>query len=345
MPELRRDPMVGYWTIISEERGWRPSDYRPVKITDERECPFCEGKEKMTPSETYAIRKPGSAPNGPGWELRSILSQAPILSGAGDASSHGDGIYDFRAGNGQHEVIIETPKHGHDFDEFTLNSIEKILAAYVLRIRALEKNPECEYALLFKNHGLISGSAVDVIRHSRSQLVGMPILPKRVKEELQMTKNYFERRERCVSCDILKQESQEKSRLVVENVTFFAYCPFASRSPFEMWILPKLHSADFAKLEAPALTELAWVLTQCLVRLRNLLEDPPYNLILHTAPFRHKQQASYWKTIEQDTHWYFQIMPRLTMNAGFEWGTGIHINPTPPEEAAELLREAPTEGF
>ena len=181
-----------------------------------------------------------------------------------------------------------------------------------------------------------------MIRHSRSQLVGLPIIPKRAKEELQMTKNYFERRERCVFCDILKQESAQRVRLVCENGSFFAYCPFASRSPFEMWILPKKHSCDFARQEPGVFADLAWVLKQCLMRLRNALEDPPYNLILHTAPFRHnRKNTAYWKTIEQDYHWYLQIMPRLTMNAGFEWGTGIHINATPPEEAAHLLRDAP----
>lgn len=344
MPELRRDPVVGYWTILSAERGWRPMDYRPPRITAERPCPFCEGKEGETPLETYALRPDGSAPNGPGWQVRSVLSQTPMLSQADDeAQPHGVGIYDTRPGVGYHEVIIETPRHRHDLDEFTVEQVGKVLRVYASRIAELEKDPRLAYPLLFKNHGLISGAATDVIRHSRSQLVGLPIIPKRAKEEFRMTKNYFERRERCVFCDILKQESNDRKRLVVENGSFFAYCPFASRLPFEMWILPKKHSADFAKLEEGQFGDLARVLRQCLARLRNLLEDPPYNLILHTAPFRHKNQTTHWKTIEQDYHWYLQIMPQLTQSAGFEWGTGIHINPTLPEEAAQLLRESPAE--
>jgi UDPglucose--hexose-1-phosphate uridylyltransferase len=317
-------------------------DYRPPRITSERPCPFCEGKEDQTPPETYALRSGGSAPNGPGWQARSILSQMPMLAPEEDGGdSHGLGIYDMRAGVGHHEVIIETPRHQHDLDEFSDEQVEKVLRVYASRIYELEKDDRVVYPLLFKNHGLISGAATDVIRHSRSQLVGLPIIPKRAKEELQMTKNYFERRERCVFCDILKQESADRKRVVVENGSFFAYCPFASRSPFEMWILPKKHSADFAKLEEGRFAELAGVLRQCLVRLRDLLEDPPYNLILHTAPFRHKSHTAHWKTLELDYHWYLQIMPRLTQSAGFEWGTGIHINPTPPEEAAQLLRDVP----
>jgi len=338
--ELRRDPIVGYWTIVSAERGWRPMEYRPKKALDQRECPFCEGKESMTTSEVFALRKPGSLPDGPGWEVRSILSKMPILSNtAGGQGSDAVGIYDTRDGVGQHEIIVETPRHQHDLDEFSHEAIEKVLKAYAERIRELSDDRRFEYALLFKNHGLVSGAATDVIRHSRSQLLAMPIIPKRAKEQLALTKGYYERRERCVVCDVLKQESLDGTRVVAQNGSFFAYCPFASRSPFEIWLLPKKHSADFAKTEGTAFSDLAWILKQCLVKLRDLLDDPPYNLILHTAPFRHKKRAVYWKTIEEDYHWYWQIMPRLTLNAGFEWGTGIHINPTPPEEAAALLRE------
>jgi UDPglucose--hexose-1-phosphate uridylyltransferase len=319
-------------------------EYRPKKALDVRECPFCEGKESMTTSEVFAIRSAGSAPNGPGWEVRSIVSKMPILSNTANGhDSRAAGIYDTRDGVGQHEIIVETPKHQHDLDEFSLKEIEGVLKAYAARIAQLSNDSRFEYALLFKNHGLVSGAATDVIRHSRSQLLAMPIIPKRTKEELALTKSYYERRERCVVCDILKQESSEGTRVVVENASFFAYCPFASRSPFEMWVLPKKHSADFASTEGAAFADLAWVLKQCLVKLNRLLDDPPHNLILHTAPFRHKKKSVYWKTIEDDYHWYWQIMPRLTLSAGFEWGTGIHINPTPPEEAAALLRDTPTE--
>ena len=345
MPELRRDPVVGYWTIIANERGWRPMEYRPNKITDERECPFCEGRESGTPREVFALRGPASRPDAPGWEVRVIVSKAPLLSDEhSNGDSHGQGIYDWREGVGRHEVIVETPQHRQDLDELSLTAIQKVLQVYVSRMREMEKEPRFAYALLFKNHGLVSGSAQDVIRHSRSQMIGMPIVPKRAKEELAAAKTYFQRRERCVYCDVLKQESSEGSRLVFQNDAFFAFCPFAARSPFEIWILPKKHCADFWKVEEAALPQLAAVLKSCLSKLRVLLDDPPYNLVLHTAPFRHRAKGGYWKTIDDDTHWYLQIIPRLTLNAGFEWGTGIHINPTPPEEAASLLRDTEVSG-
>jgi len=340
VPELRRDPVVGYWTIISTERGWRPVEYRAKKIVDERACPFCENHESETTSEVYAIRKPGTQPDGPGWRVRAILSRVPILAdGTNGSESHGQGIYDWREGVGRHEIIIETPTHQHDLDELSVEMIQDVIRVYLQRFTELEKDERFAYALLFKNHGVVSGAAKDVIRHSRSQIIAMPIIPKRAKEELSGAKNYFDRRERCVFCDVLKQEASEQIRRVAENNSFFAFCPFASRSPFEMWVLPKKHGADFGRLEPERFSDLASVLKICLSKLRILLEDPPYNIILHSAPFRHKSKSNYWKTIDLDYHWYFQIMPRLTQSAGFEWGTGIYINPTPPEEAATLLRE------
>ncbi len=338
MPELRRDPVVGYWTIMATERGWRPMEYRAKKITTERACPFCENHESETTSEVYAIRRAGTAPNTPGWQVRAIVSRVPILAdGINGGESHGHGIYDWREAVGRHEIIIESPHHRHDLNELPLEAIQDVIRVYVQRFNELEKDERFSYALLFKNHGVVSGSAQDVVRHSRSQVIAMPITPKRAKEELLGAKNYFNRRDRCVFCDVLKQEASEGVRRVAENNSFFAFCPFASRSPFEMWILPKKHQADFGRLDPAHFADLAAVLKICLSKLRLLLDDPPYNVILHSAPYRHKAKAGYWKTIDLDYHWYFQIMPRLTLSAGFEWGTGIYINPTPPEEAAGLL--------
>ena len=332
--------MVGYWTIVATERGWRPSDYHPLKLTDERECPFCEGKESQTTAEVYAIRRSGTQANHPGWKVRAIISKMPILSNDGDPSgSEGMGLYDFHDGVGQHEVIVETPAHQHDLDEFELDAIKDVISVYVQRMGEVEKDSRFACALLFKNHGLVSGSASDVIRHSRSQLIALPIIPKRIKEELAMAKNYYERHERCVYCDVIEQEKKDQLRIVTENDSSLVFRPYASPSPFEMWILPKKHAANFSKLPSDQFGDLAQALKECLAKLNTLLQDPPFSLVLHSAPFRHNAKAVSWQSLENDYHWYFQLMPRLTKSAGFEWGTGIHINPTPPEEAALLLRE------
>ncbi len=342
MPELRRDPVVGYWTIISTERSRRPIEFMPRDIAEERPCPFCEGKESETTPEIYAIRKSGSKPNGPGWFVRTISTRAPILSSESQSNRFEQGIYDLMEGVGVHELVIESPRHCHSLDELEPADIEKVIQVYIQRLNAIGKDPRFKFALLFKNHGLISGAARDVIHHTRSQLIATPVTPKRVKEELVAARNYFERRGRCVFCDILRQEETEGARVVSQNKAFFAFCPFASRSPFEVWILPRRHQADFGKLDPASHLDFASILKECLAKIRTLLNDPPYNFILHTAPYCHAPKEGYWKTIEEDYHWYWQISPRLTHDAGFEWGTGIHINPTPPEDAAYLLRETKT---
>ncbi len=346
MPELRRDPVVGYWTIISTERGRRPVEYRHREVFGEDgDCPFCEGHESETTHEIYAMRRAGTHADKPGWDVRVIPSKVPILSPIGQhVDCYGMGIYDVMDGAGQHELVIESPKHKHDLDELSAADIEKVVRAYVARFRDLERDERFEYSLLFKNHGHVSGALRDIVRHSRSQIISMPIIPKRVKEELFSCQSHYEKRERCVFCDILRQEKLEASRVVAENDAFFCFCPFASRSPFEMWIMPKKHSADFGRLPEGDTAGFAEILKTSLTKLRALLEDPPFNFIIHTAPYRHSSKECHLRDVESYYHWYLQISPRLTRSAGFEWGTGIHINPTPPEDAAYLLRETHVSG-
>jgi UDPglucose--hexose-1-phosphate uridylyltransferase len=203
----------------------------------------------------------------------------------------------------------------------------------------LERDPRFRYALWFKNHGEVAGAGR--IQHSRSQLIATPVTPKRVKEELMGSRRYFEDKERCLLCDLITQEREAKLRVVFNSDHIIALCPFASRFPFELWILPKRHRCDFAAMQPEELKDLALVFKQVLSRLRAVLDNPPYNYLLHTAPFRRQRgKPGYWKTIEEDFHWHIELIPRLTRVAGFEWGSGFYINPTPPEEAAKYLREA-----
>lgn len=343
MPELRRDPVIGYWTIVSTERSRRPIPITHKSQAPADQCPFCEGREAETTPELYAVRAVDSPADGPGWSVRVFTAKNPLLVPDSQTDRYGEGIYDVMEGAGRHEVIVETPLHARGLETLAIPEIESVISTYVERLNALSEDHRFKYALLFKNHGVTTSAPSQVIRHSRSQIIAMPIIPKRVKEELAAAKSYYERRDRCVFCDVLRQESRSGQRTVAENDLFYAFCPFAARSPFETWIFPRAHSSDFARLDRSDYPSLARMLKQCLGKLRVLLDDPPYNLILHTAPYRHKKRESYWKTIEEDYHWYLQISPRLTKSAGFEWGTGIHINPTPAEDAAQLLRETPSE--
>lgn len=217
--------------------------------------------------------------------------------------------------------------------------IAKVLTAYAQRLNDLDRDPRFKYVLIFKNHGLAAGGG-DIL-HTRSQLIAMAVNPKLIKEELLGAHRYFDYRERCIFCDIIQQELETGERIVAETDTMVGFCPYASPFPFEMWVLPKRHSPDFGKISEVEKWDMASVLKTALSKLSQALQDPPYNYVLHTAPFR-REKLGYWKTIEEDFHWHLEIMPRLTKVAGFEWGSGVYINPTPPEEAAAYLRKLET---
>ncbi|MDD5448998.1 MAG: galactose-1-phosphate uridylyltransferase [Candidatus Omnitrophica bacterium] len=334
MPQLRRDPITGRWVIIAAERAKRPEDFLSKKeqVPDEG-CPFCEGSENKTPPEIFAIRNPGTKPNQPGWNVRVVPSIAPILRIEGKLNRRGKGLYDLMNGVGAHEIVIETPKHIAHLAELPPEQIKQMIDTYINRIADLEKDTRLKYVLIFKNYG------ESMYRHSRSQLIATPVNPKLVKEELAGAKRYFDYKDRCVFCDILKQELDAQDRIILEMDGFVAIAPFASRFPFEVWILPKDHSCDFPRLPEASRLDLARVLKITLSKLKVALGDPPYNYIIHTAPFRVGRKSGYWRTIEDDYHWHIEIIPKLTRVAGFEWGTGVYINPTPPEEAAKYLKE------
>ena len=337
MPELRKDPVVGRWVIIATERARRPDDFRHADVARvEPPCPFCAGQEHQTPPEIFAVRD-GTPPNAPGWRLRIVPSIAPALRVEGALERRGVGLYDVMDGVGAHEIFIETPEHIANTASLDEPQIALLLQAYVSRIADLARDTRLKYVLIFKNYGRAAGGGV--IRHARSQLIATPVTPKRVKEELITARRYYEYKERCLFCDIIAQETDDGARVVLDHPDFVVLAPFASRFPFELCLLPKVHSPDFGTLDRERVATLASVLKTTLGRLSTALGDPPYNYILHTAPFRTGKKAGYWKTLDEDYHWHLEIIPRLIRVAGFEWGTGFYINPTPPEEAARYLRE------
>lgn len=338
MPELRKDPIVDRWVIIATERAKRPNDFRPdqAEMVEISPCPFCPGNERLTPPEITAVRTKDTQPNSPGWDVRVVPSIAPVLRIEGELNKRPHGIYDMMNGIGAHEIIIETPKHIDNINLLEPEEIAKVLAIYKERLLDLERDKRFKYVVVFKNHKPAAGSTK--IKHSRSQLIALPACPKSVKGELEGARRYFEYKERCVYCDIISQELADNKRLILDIDGFVAIAPFASRFPFETWILPKGHSADFTNIKDEDLTGLGRTLREVMLRINKLLSDPPYNYMLHTAPYR-RPKADYWSTINLDYHWHIEVIPRLTRVAGFEWGTGFYINPTPPEEAAKFLRE------
>jgi len=339
MPELRRDPIIGRWVIVATERAKRPSDFVFAKEEESplsrRKCPFCEGNESLTPPEIYALRKKDSAPDTPGWQTRVISSISPFLSRKGDLDRHGNGMYDLMNGVGAHEVVIATPEHGSGTFVKDLPQTARLVETVINRMQDLKKDKRLKYVLLFKNHGKVAGGSN--IRHQHMQLIATPATPKRVKEELVGSKRYFDYKDRCIFCDMLRQELGQKERVILESDGFVSINPYCSRFPFETWLLPKRHSCDFDTMTKEEIKNFAKAFQMTMKKLTDTLGDFPYNMILHTAPFRTRKEKGYWETIERDYHWHIEIMPRLTQVAGFEWGSGFYINPTPPEAACKYL--------
>jgi UDPglucose--hexose-1-phosphate uridylyltransferase len=336
MPELRKDPVVGRWVIISTERSRRPTNFAPVK--HERStgyCPFCPGNEDKTPNEVYAYRPAGGEPNGPGWLVRVVPNKFPALQIEGALDRRGEGLYDKMNGVGAHEVVIETPQHELDLSDLPVEHIVEVLKAYRERIVDLHRDRRFRYVLIFKNHGAGAGATLE---HTHTQLIATPIIPKILMEELEGSRRYFELKERCVFCDIIQQETHDLNgrRVVSTNERFLAIEPFAPRAPFETWILPRQHDASFQTVaDDEEFRELASILKDTLQRLNMALDRPPFNFVIHTSPVAEGDLEHY--------HWHLEITPTLTRVAGFEIGSGFYINPTPPEDAAQYLREITVE--
>ncbi len=339
MPELRKDPIVGRWVILSTERAKRPSDYphQPLEEPDPAKNPFAEGNEHMAAPEIFAFRDPRSKPDAPGWQVRVVANKFPALRIEGGLEKEGQGIYDKMNGIGAHEVIIETPNPSQQIEQQPTDGIARVLETYKIRMTDLLRDPRFRYVIIFKNFGRQAGATIS---HPHSQLIATPVTPKRVKEKLVGAMQYYAYKDRSIFEDTLKQEIREGNRLVYENAGFAGFCPFASRFPFEMMILPRRQSAYFHEIQPDEIVLLADILKVCLHKLAKALNQPQYNFILTTAPSRYKHHG-YWTTIDQDFRWHIEILPRLTLIAGFEVGTGFYINPTLPEDAAKYLREIP----
>lgn len=331
MPELRKDPVIGRWVIVATERARRPGniiDSQENIFGEVESCPFCNNQDQ----EIYAIKDGNGA-----WKVRVVPNGTPILRIEEKFKRRGHGLYDLVNGFGAHEVVIETPQHVANMADLDVAQITLVIQTYVARFKDLEKNAKFQYPIAYKSYGWSAGSRR--IGHARSQIIVSPVNPSHVKEKLRGSKRYFDYHERCLYCDLIRQELEAKSRIVLETEHFLALTPFAPRFTFEIWIFPKKHNCDFAKGVVGQEEDLAKVLKEVLLRLKIGIGDPAYNYVIQTAPFRHRKKGGRWRTIEEDYHWHIEVMPRLTMSAGFEKGSGFYICSIPPEHTAEFLRE------
>ncbi len=319
MSQLRKDPIVGRWTIIATERARRPAAFvDPLSVdTDQKDCPYCQDIASPAIYEDHGVRV--------------LKSRSPILDDSKPFERRGHGLYDVCHSYGSHEIVLEVHEHIANMADLPVAQIKTVLQTYALRMQTHRKNSFIEYVLAYKNYGVAAGSRN--IGHARSQIMAVPVLPMRVKDKIAGAEQFFGFHERCLFCDMVSQELKAKERVIVENDHFVVIAPFASRFPFETWILPKNHHCDFADGIAGYEEALAAIMKDILLRFKIGLNDPAYNYMIQTSPM--KNSSSY----KDNYHWHIEVMPRLTRVAGFERGTGFYICPIPPEMSAAFLRE------
>jgi len=340
MSELRKDPISGRWMITATRNDVdAPFGFITVRKEErEGDCPFCEGRELETPAEVFALRKEKSKPDTPGWTVRVIPNKFGVVELNEELDRRGVGdffFFDTMNGYGVHEVIIESPLHITHISDLPVEQIQKVLLVYQIRLRELKKYPLLKYGLVFRNQGY----AKDIsMLHVHSQIIALPLIPKSIKDELSSAKTYYDEKERCIFCDIIKQELYSHERIVNAGDKFIVLAPFASRFPFETQILPRKHEYDFTNVSEEDLWELAGALKSTIMKTVKLLKDPPLNFVLHTAPFM-VPEAGFWLTIKEDYHWHIEVLPHAMPARGFEWGGDFYINPPSPEAAARFLRE------
>lgn len=329
MPEFRKDPIVDRWVIISTERAKRPQ-YQGTRNppAETGPCPFCTGNEAMTPPEVLAYRSDKGHVDSPGWTIRVVPNKYPALGSEGNRDSPTGALYQGKSGLGAHEVIVESPQHLVDAGMLSERQLADVLRAYRERMLALQTDQRWHYVLIYKNQGAEAGATLE---HVHSQLIALPAVPREPREEIIGARAYYQSEGRCIYCDILRRDAANNERAVAESEHFFVICPFASRFPYETWILPKQHEAFFER-SAEQYMDLSRCLRETLIRIDRRLENPSLNYLIHSNPINQAENGCY--------HWHMEILPKLTQVAGFEWGSGLYINPVPPEDAARSLRDA-----
>jgi UDPglucose--hexose-1-phosphate uridylyltransferase len=328
MPELRQNVVTREWVIISKERARRPNEFARQKAVaiehpqHDPACPFCVGNEKMTIRETYRLNDDS------GWKVRVVMNKYPAFSPEGDRVRRIEGVYRSMTGVGFHEVVIEHRRHDLSPALFPVEDLANVILTYRQRYEELKKDPRIETVIIFKNHGEEAGTS---IVHPHSQIAAMPIVPSQIRHRLDEAIRFFDETGDCVFCTTLRRELMDRQRIIVDSNHFVAFIPYAALSPFHLWIFPRRHASSFDEIYDHEIPDLAFTLRMVLAKLYYGLNDPDYNFSIRSTPARdgHREYS----------HWYLTIIPRIARTAGFEFGSGMYINPSVPEESAQFLRD------
>ncbi|MEF8798638.1 MAG: galactose-1-phosphate uridylyltransferase [Candidatus Bipolaricaulota bacterium] len=335
MVEIRKEVTKGIWTIIAPTRGERPFDYTGKSENkdareESRDCPFCPGNEGDTPSEVYSIRDENSQTEF-SWQVRVFPNKFPALDKEGTSSVIESDLFKTMGGFGFHEVVAETPLHDVRLEDLPVEDIKLIIQTYLERLSAFSEHPEIKYVSIFRNQGERAGAS---LTHPHSQIMATTFVPNLVRTEIERTSSFHRAKGSCIFCDLIEAEKREGKRIISENEGFVTISPFGARFPYETHLLPKKHQMGFQEITEEETSLLADELKKTLTALTGELGDFPYNLVIHTSP----QTRTESETEEYTYHWHIEILPRLTIPAGFERGSENFINIVSPEDAAEALR-------
>ena len=324
MSELRQDPIAGTWVIVAPERAARPLDFRrpPPQPAARESCPFCAGREEMTPPEIASIR------DDKGWRIRVVPNRYPALRVEEDWRENNDGVLASMPGVGAHEVVIEGPEHVLSLTELPPERVAEAVGMYRSRLRDLKRDFRLAHGLVFKNVGERAGASLE---HVHSQIIATPVVPERVHSEFERCAGILRATRRCRPCELVERELKDGVRVVEESARFAVVSPWAAKAPFETHIVTKEHGAHFEAIDDAAVAEVAGLLRSALRRVERALDSPAYNVLYHTAPLNGASPEGW--------HWRIEIIPRIAGVAGLEWGTGFFINTVPPEKAAAYLRD------
>jgi UDPglucose--hexose-1-phosphate uridylyltransferase len=331
MSELRQDPVSQRWVIIAQDRENRPNEFVDLPVERlQAPCPFCAGNEAATP-DAVALYTTGAALAHAGqpstWQVRVVPNKYPAVRAEVNGPVRQELVGIRSTAAGVHEVIIESPNHVSSLTELNDDQVRLTWLAYRDRLIEHARNPRWKYGQLFKNVGAAAGSSIE---HAHSQLIVLPHVPSDIGTELVNAENYFQQHRRSLFADLIEYELAQGERIVAADERFVAFCPFASRFPYEVWVFPRQPSARVQTATDEEMGGVGKFVQKILQRLEAVLNRPAYNFFLHTAPFDSLPHDYY--------HWHVEIFPRLTKAAGFEWGTGYFINPVSPEDAAAALR-------
>ena len=328
--EIRRDPITGRTVVIDRADFKRRDDFdlEPARLDDvPPACPLCEGREAEAGPEILAWREGGPA-NVPGWSVRVVANRNPQLRIEGSMEIRSDGLFESRDGLGAHEVIVETPLHDQPLHALDPEQLWRVLWAWRTRMQDLQRDSRFTSIVIFKNHGRAAGARLD---HAHSQLTAYPVIPAALAEKVHGGSRHHDATGRCIFCDVMAEEARDGRRVVAGSDAIIAFAPFASRVPFETWLMPRDHAPRFEDTSDASLKSLAEGIRTVMAGIDWALERPAYNVVLHSAPLTGEADHAF--------HWHLEILPRVTRYSGQEWGSGMHRNPVAPEAAAKILRD------